>query len=308
MSVSATSAEHLDSASWEERAGFSASMILLTRRHCPNTSPPSGQPPILRRQPPRTQAWEARLAQLSYDTIKSSHIHVLWPQSLPNKNAVTQAGLWHVCPAHVYEARVNAAGQVQVVVNFENCIKCETCWRTSDIVDWGRDGAHQFVYAVHSPVVTKLLRDMEQTVGSGQWAVGSEERIDLEVLTEKLGEIGWLINKLDQKLADFDESQAQDPRHIDRDRSAHLEMQARYAHQLALQLSFSRVPERSAGHAAPPAQRLIDEILALTHHRIEHVTACRYSWAAADGRQLRFHHLPEFCRADARNSRAPRSR
>ena len=74
------------------------------------------------------QAWDARLAQLTYDTVKPSHIHVLWPQSLPDKNEVAKAGLWHVCPAHVYEARVSANGQVQVVVNFENCIKCETCW------------------------------------------------------------------------------------------------------------------------------------------------------------------------------------
>src|ERR1051325_6384405 len=29
--------------------------------------------------------------------------------------------------------RSGAGGQVQVVVNFENCIKCETCWRTSDL-------------------------------------------------------------------------------------------------------------------------------------------------------------------------------
>ena len=43
------------------------------------------------------------------------------------------------------------------MVNFENCIKCETCWRTSDLADWGRDGAHRFIYPVVSPVVTQLL-------------------------------------------------------------------------------------------------------------------------------------------------------
>jgi electron transfer flavoprotein-quinone oxidoreductase len=106
--------------------------------------------------------WDARLAQLAYETDKTSHIHVLWPGDLADKNDVIKAGLWHVCPAHVYEARVSATGQVQVVVNFENCIKCETCWRTSGLVDWGRDGAHRFVYAVHSPVVPKLLADMDK--------------------------------------------------------------------------------------------------------------------------------------------------
>jgi electron transfer flavoprotein-quinone oxidoreductase len=174
-----------------------------------------------------TQAWEARLAQLSYETVKSSHIHVLWPQSLPDKNEVTKAGLWHVCPAHVYEARVSATGQLQVVVNFENCIKCETCWRTSDIVDWGRDGAHRFVYAVHSPVVEKLLADMdgmvesEKAVGSGQWAVG---RRQWAVGSE---EVRYLADKLEQKLVEFDDALAEEPRTVDRDREEYLEMLAR---------------------------------------------------------------------------------
>src|SRR5262249_56413587 len=85
-----------------------------------------------------TQHWEARLGQLAYHSVKESHIHALWPRTLPDRNAVVKQRLWHVCPAHVYEARVGPDGQVQVVVNFENCIKCETCWRTSDLVDWGR--------------------------------------------------------------------------------------------------------------------------------------------------------------------------
>jgi len=98
-----------------------------------------------------------RLAGLTYQSVKDSHIHLLWPRSLPDKNAVTEEGLWHLCPAHVYESRVNSDGQVQVVVNFENCIKCETCWRGSDLVDWARDGRHRFSYAVHTPVAVRLV-------------------------------------------------------------------------------------------------------------------------------------------------------
>src|SRR5262249_17488614 len=100
------------------------------------------------------QRWEERLGQLAYTPPPpphprgegqgrgGSHIHVLWPRDLADTHAVVREGLWHVCPAHVYEARVSPLGQVQVVVNYENCIKCETCWRTSDVVDWGRDGQH----------------------------------------------------------------------------------------------------------------------------------------------------------------------
>ena len=240
-----------------------------------------------------TAAWEARLAMLSYETVKASHIHVLWPQSLPDKNAVVNAGLWHVCPAHVYEARVSATGQLQVVVNFENCIKCETCWRTSDLVDWGRDGAHRFVYAVHSPVVHKLLAD--QAVVSCQLTVVSAKVVDGEP---------WIVDgvdKLVRKLEEFEEALAAEPRTVDRDRADHLAMLARYAHQLALDLC-SRDSERSAEERADVAdtskrssalrfESRLNEIVALTQRRIEHVDAGRYSWAASDGRQLRFHHL-----------------
>src|SRR2546427_412865 len=93
-----------------------------------------------------------RAAAMSMTTPPASHIHVYWPTVLQEKDAVADAGLWHVCPAHVFEARRNLHGQLQVVVNFENCIKCETCWRTSELVDWGRDGLQRFIYPVHSPV------------------------------------------------------------------------------------------------------------------------------------------------------------
>src|SRR5207237_568683 len=43
---------------------------------------------------------------------------------------------------------------------------------------------------------------------------------------------------------------------------------------------------------ARPRSRLSKEILALTQRLMEHVKQQRYAWAAADGRQLRFHHLP----------------
>src|SRR5712692_4013214 len=115
---------------------------------------------------PAEQGWDGRLAQLSYQTAKTSHIHVLWPRLLPSKNSIAQQGLWHVCPARVYEARVNPLGQLQVVVNFENCIKCETCWRTSDQVDWGRDGQQRFVYPVSSPVIGRLLDEVEAAARS----------------------------------------------------------------------------------------------------------------------------------------------
>ena len=67
--------------------------------------------------------WDENLAELAYDSVKASHIHLHWPKSLAEKDAASEEGLWHVCPAHVFEARVGPLGQLQMVVNFENCIK-----------------------------------------------------------------------------------------------------------------------------------------------------------------------------------------
>lgn len=233
------------------------------------------------------QQWDARLAQLAYETVKTSHIHVLWPQDLADKNAVTRAGLWHVCPAHVYEARLSATGQLQVVVNFENCIKCETCWRTSDLVDWGRDGAHRFVYAVHSPVVSRLLADMDRAglarpaqplavaawdgALPGAWPLRQSHRI------------AWILARLERKLEEFDAALGEEPRTIDRDRAAHLLLLARYAHRLAL-----TVPETESGEMVEPLRQ---GLLQLTRDRIAQVEAQRYAWAASTGRQMRQHHL-----------------
>ncbi|HYT93586.1 MAG TPA: 4Fe-4S dicluster domain-containing protein, partial [Gemmataceae bacterium] len=255
------------------------------------------------------QQWEARLAQLAYQTVKESHIHVLWPRSLPDKNAVVKQGLFHVCPAHVYEARVNASGQVQVVVNFENCIKCETCWRTSDLVDWGRDGRHRFVYAVHSPAVPRLLADQNAAGLVRPTAPRVLNPWDTEKLravlaaepTEglngerpvQLAEVERLLACLERKLAEFDEALDEEPRTVDRGRADYLQMLTRYAQNVA-----ARMVELLRGIDGETTegvqQRLLSFALAAagkTEERTRHTASQRYSWAAADGRQLRQHHL-----------------
>jgi electron transfer flavoprotein-quinone oxidoreductase len=239
--------------------------------------------------------WEQRLAQLEYEPSKASHIHVLWPKAITDKNAVVAEGLWHVCPAHVYEARTDGGGQVQVVVNFENCIKCETCWRTSDLVDWGRDGLHRFVYAVYSPPVKKLLAAME-AAGSVRarparavenWSLSSPATDGL-----KAGEVTLLqtlLGQLERKLEEYDDALAAEPRRVDRSRSAYLEMLARYGQQLAIRihevLRASRLADRDE------IIRLADGMARRAEERARRVWQQRFAWAAADGRQLRQHHL-----------------
>src|SRR5262249_15965979 len=159
------------------------------------------------------------------------------------------------CPAHVYEARLSPGGQVQVVVNFENCIKCETCWRTSDLVDWGRDGRHRFVYSVHSPAVTRLLADQDAAGlvrpaaprALGHWEAirarvgGGLEHESPEVANGRHSpegvELDHLLTRLDRKLAEFDEALEQEPRTIDQGRADYLLMLARYAQNLLARIT-----------------------------------------------------------------------
>jgi alkylation response protein AidB-like acyl-CoA dehydrogenase/flavin-dependent dehydrogenase/electron transfer flavoprotein alpha subunit/ferredoxin-like protein FixX len=262
-------------------------------------------------------AWEARLGQLAYQTVKASHIHLLWPKALAAKNAVADDGLWHVCPAHVYEARTSPLGQVQVIVNFENCIKCETCWRISDLVDWGRDGRHRFIYPVSSPAVPRLLEAVHanglarasRPKGLNWWEPAlltlraARPGHPLAALDGQdpgpIADMRRLLTKLEQKLREFDDALAEEPRTVDRSRAEYLEMLARYAQQLAmrfLELLSDRITLGGAANgpdgALQPMLHLAGALVSKAQERARRTWTQRYAWAAADGRQLRWHHLP----------------
>ncbi len=267
--------------------------------------------------PVAAQKWEDRLGRLGYETIKRSHTQVLWPWELERKNAVTQAGLWHVCPAHVYEAHAVSPGQVQIVVNFENCIKCETCWRTSELVDWGRDGSHRFIYPVGSPTVERLLAAADAagaipaapaktvdwwtpTTKSLALRLASERGGDGETLADDAtGRILRVVGQLEQKLEEFEEALGREPRTMDRWRADYLELLVRYAHQLADRLSADLraiAPPSTGSAAAQDASRHLSELALAVAGKVEDMARRaghrKFRWAAADARQLRQHHLP----------------
>jgi electron transfer flavoprotein-quinone oxidoreductase len=256
------------------------------------------------------QNWEARLGRLAYQTAHGSHIHVLWPQVLPQKDQVADAGLWHVCPAHVYEARTNSMGQAQVIVNFENCIKCETCWRTSDIVDWGRDGRQRFVYPVHSSSVTRLLTHTpEPTLAATVRPRATDPWSDLMPSAALLGEVNGrhtdlarrvlrLTDTLDKKLAEFDAALNEEPRIVDQARAEYLEMLTRYAQQLAErinevldELGTIEPPRGERARAYDRARRLVNALVSKSQERSRRTWTRKYAWASSEGRQLRWHHL-----------------
>ncbi len=270
--------------------------------------------------PQAAQKWEDRLGRLAYQTERRSHIHLFWPQQLARKQEVVQSGLWHVCPAHVYEARVNPLGQLQVVVNFENCIKCETCWRTSDaaeglrpLVDWARDGGQRFIYPVTSPAVEKLL-DFEPEArpalpraaepGQSQFVeltrrlpgtasvVGSRNGANGEPGLE-LAELRTLLDRLDQKLSEFSAALGDEPRTLDAARADHLKMLADYAQTLAEQFTarlrelFPTTRVEAATQPHELAGAMLNRIASMLHHADRR----RFAWAAGDGRHVQQHHL-----------------
>jgi len=241
-------------------------------------------------------AWEGRLGTLSYQPPGQSHIHVHWPRDLAQRAAIVKDGLWHVCPAHVYEARPGPSGQVQIVVNYENCIKCESCWRATDAVDWGRDGAHRFVYAVSTPALKRLGEAAEPAAQARLIVPKSANAGGTTPLAPAESD---LITRLDRQVSALATALAEEPRTIDRDRTADLIEVATYAEQMAHQLQG--LLEGGKGQAErADAHRLCLEIVARLGKMVQLVREGRYAWAAGEGRQVRQHHL-----AKLRNLAAP---
>src|SRR5207249_3100659 len=115
---------------------------------------------------------------------------------------------------------------------------------------------------------------------------------------ELLAEAYQILSQLDGKLQEFDEALAEEPRTIDRARSEYLEVLARYAEQLALRLREIFQQSPLTDNPTPGGTAIFTQIkdltaalIAKTEERSRRTWTQRFSWAAADGRQLRFHHL-----------------
>ena len=260
-----------------------------------------------------SDSWEDKLGRLSYDSTKDSHIKLFWPRRLTDRAAVADDGVWHVCPAKVYECHKDAAGQVRLVVNHENCIKCESCWRATDLVDWARNGGHQMIYRVVSPATSRLLDAQDRAAGqrprppkSRDWWATMVHRIGQRAassatnghLVGEMGRLEQLCGKIADKLHEFDRSLADEPRTIDENRARWIESLATYAKQLVEDLA-NTVRDgplaKSADAALRDVQAALAELTASLQAKMAEVARRAYDrhffWAAADGRQIVAHHL-----------------
>ena len=103
---------------------------------------------------------DAKLGEITYTSEPGSHIKVFFPPEAPGVlEDPSKSALWSVCPAAVYQINVDRTAHASVTVNFENCVKCETCWRIEpQHVDWSRFGEHRLVYEVYTEADRALNR------------------------------------------------------------------------------------------------------------------------------------------------------
>ena len=107
--------------------------------------------------------FEAKLATNTYRVGSESHIRTLWPGTIASQPELSRASLWWICPARVYGYDAPLSGRGKVTVNFENCIKCESCWRAEPHAAlWGRHTDHKLIYRPESGAIPALLGFLEE--------------------------------------------------------------------------------------------------------------------------------------------------
>ena len=210
------------------------------------------------------QPWEEKLSLIRYFSERHSHIKVFRPENFENRTQIAESPLWHVCPAKVYECLTDDLGQSQLVVNFENCIKCETCWRSApNDVDWTRQRKQRLIYSAPTEANAKLLSLMTSS-GVGAAFLPRPEAEPLGQERHSHGESG---QRLAAKLHQFCENVYAEPRYIDAGRTRWMQSLLAEAQAIAAEIKDPRI-DRQLGRVVGHAKRR------------------KFFWAEADARQL----------------------
>ena len=211
------------------------------------------------------QSWEEKLSLIRYFSEDHSHIKVFRPENFENRTKITDSPLWHVCPAKVYECHTDDLGQSQLVVNFENCIKCETCWRSApNDVDWTRQRQQRLIFSAPTEANSKLLAILK-SVAPGQSKCVALQSPQLLQFTQY--EIRQKALALSAKLHQFCDTVYAGPRYIDAGRTRWLQSLLNEAQAIATTFKEPRI------------DRQLVRILA-------HAKRRKFFWAEADTRQL----------------------
>jgi electron transfer flavoprotein-quinone oxidoreductase len=257
--------------------------------------------------------WEDKLGRLSYYSSKEPHIKLFWPRDLTRRGAVADAGVWHVCPANVYECHGTESGQLRLVVNHENCIKCESCWRATDLVDWGRNGGHQLIYRVGSPATGRLLEAQEAALDqrprppkTRDWWSTAINRIAQRTAASggnghfsgALGRLESLCGTIEVKLIEFGRVVSAEPRTMDNGRVRWIETLATYTKQLVEELAdlvregpLSQIKDQGLRDVQAALLEATNSLRAKTADLTRRTYDRQLYWAATDARQIRGHQL-----------------
>ncbi len=215
------------------------------------------------------QPWEEKLSLIRYFSEHHSHIKVFRPENFENRTKIAESPLWHVCPAKVYECLTDDLGQSQLVVNFENCVKCETCWRAApNDVDWTRQRKQRLIYSAPTDANAKLLALQKSVAADNTKSLPREVEIPGLALNPKSNK----VLALSAKLHEFSESVYAGPRYIDAGRTRWLQHLLAEAQTIAADIKSPRIDRQLARIVAHARRR-------------------KFFWAEADVRQL-LEHLP----------------
>jgi electron transfer flavoprotein-quinone oxidoreductase len=211
------------------------------------------------------QPWEEKLSLIRYFSEDHTHIKVFRPENFENRAKIADSPLWHVCPAKVYECHTDDLGQSQLVVNFENCIKCETCWRSAtNDVDWTRQRHQRLIFNASTEANRKLLAILKSVTLNEPKGLASQSP---RILQFTQYDIRQKALALTAKLHQFCDTVYAGPRYVDAGRTRWLQSLLTEAQSIA------------AAIKDPCIDRQLVRILA-------HAKRRKFFWAEADTRQL----------------------
>ncbi len=254
--------------------------------------------------------YDTKLASISYQEGHHSHIKVLWPEKLSERASLSGSTLWSVCPAKVYEVRPRRTGQPGVVVNFENCIKCESCWRATGDVHWSRATKQRLIYQVYTPAQAQLHDYLVSRpeprprlgVARDFWASTLATSGSCDPDADVIGAISVMRAKLDQALSGleaYSDDLARSPLALEKGRRDHLVglLDAAIG-------AWEVAAEQWAGNALSAIREAAGEDVAATWDEAdvelrrarEYAAAGRVLWAEVVAQQVRDHHVAGLCR------------
>ena len=162
-------------------------------------------------------------------------IHVVWRLTQPQQQVVSVAELPNVCPTGVFEISGTPPEIVQVRVRAEKCILCEACWRTNTLVNWSRNG-------VFPP------EEFPDKIVGHAASVPSNRHA---------GSVPYDLDRLEQKLQEFDTALMEGPALVHRQHSDYLEMLARYAHKITLFIREDLIKRTASAPVLDLAEALV---------------------------------------------------